>query len=163
MSPINLKELILKKPYLNLYFQGSFESRGTYALNKTKGREEYYVSVEGKNLASSVAPKISALRMIGETKIRETDLVVVFGLGNPHLIQILNEKIAPNQIILFIDSSEEILSSLWDNFIYPAMEIPGRHLFLGERLLHLLWGYIESLPMSGYPVLSSSEIILASN
>ena len=99
MSPINLKELILKKPYLNLYFQGSFESRGTYALNKTKGREEYYVSVEGKNLASSVAPKISALRMIGETKIRETDLVVVFGLGNPHLIQILNEKIAPNQII----------------------------------------------------------------
>ena len=147
MSPINLKELILKKPYLNLYFQGSFESKGTYALNKTKGREEYYVSVEGKNLASSVAPKISALRMIGETKIRETDLVVVFGLGNPHLIQILNEKIAPNQIILFIDSSEEILSSLWDNFIYPAMEIPGRHLFLGERLLHLLWGYIESLPI----------------
>ena len=98
-------------------------------------------------MASSVAPLTSGLRMIGEKKIRDTDLVVVLGLGNPHLLQSVNENTPANQIILFIDSSEEILPCLWDNFIYPAMDIPGRHLFLGERLLHLLWGYIESLPI----------------
>ncbi len=147
MSLINLNELFSKKPYLNLYFHGSSEEKSPYALQKVTGKDEYYVSLNEKNLASSVAPLTSGLRMIGEKKIRDTDLVVVLGLGNPHLIQSINEKLPANQIILFIDSSEEILSCLWDNFIYPAMNIPGRHLFLGERLLHLLWGYIESLPI----------------
>ncbi len=147
MSPINLKELFSKKPYLSLYFQGSSEEISPYILQKVKGKEEYYVSLNEKNLASSVAPLTSGLRMIGEKKIQTTDLIVVLGLGNPYIIQAINEKLPANQIILFIDSSEEILSCLWDNFIYPAMDIPGRHLFLGERLLHLLWGYIESLPI----------------
>jgi hypothetical protein len=147
MSPINLKELFSKKPYLNLYFQGSLTEKSPYVLKKVKGKDEYYVSLNEKNLASSVAPQTSGLRMIGETRIRDTDLVVVLGLANPHLIESINKKLPANQIILFIDSSEEILSCLWDNFIYPAMDIPGRHLFLGERLLHLLWGYIESLPI----------------
>lgn len=147
MSLINLEELISKKPYLKLYFQGLKEGSDSFTLNQVKQKEEYYVSHNGKNLTSSIAPLTSSLRMVGETKIRNTDLVIVLGLGNPHLIQTLNEKILPNQTLIFIDASEEILSCLWEKFLHPAMEIPGRHLFLGERLLHLLWGYIESLPI----------------
>ena len=147
MSPINLKELFSKKPYLSLYFQGSKSETSPYLLKEVNGKSEYYVTQNSKNLASAVAPLTSSLRMIGERKIRETELVIVLGLGNPHLIQELNKKINSNQIILFIDSSEEILTCLWDKFLLEAMEIPGRHLFLGERLLHLLWGYIESLPI----------------
>ena len=100
MSLINLEELISKKPYLKLYFQGLKEGSDSFTLNQVKQKEEYYVSHNGKNLTSSIAPLTASLRMVGETKIRNTDLVIVLGLGNPHLIQTLNEKILPNQTLI---------------------------------------------------------------
>lgn len=147
MSPINFQDLLAKKPYLKLYSDSIQNFSDTYKLNQVKEKDEFYISYQNKNLASAIAPLTSSLRMIGESKIKSTDLVVVFGLGNPHFISELNKKIPPNQIIIFVDSSEDILLPLWDKFLYPVMDIPGRHLFLGEKLLHLLWNYIESLPI----------------
>ncbi|MBP7280468.1 MAG: motility associated factor glycosyltransferase family protein [Leptospiraceae bacterium] len=147
MSLINLEELFSKKPYLKLYSSYFQRESSEYLLKKVNLKEEYYVSLGQKNLASSIAPKTSSQRSIGEKQIKKTDLVVVLGLANPHTIELLNEKVPANQIILFIDASAEILTCLWEKFLYPAMDIPGRHLFLGENILHLLWGYIESLPI----------------
>lgn len=147
MSPINLEELFSKKPYLKLYFQALNPDSGVFSLNKIMQKEEYYVSCSTKNLASSVAPLVASQRMIGNSKIRETDLVILLGLGNPHLIEGLNEKIPANHIVLLIDASEEILPCLWEKFLFKTLDVPGRHLFLGEKLLHLLWSYIESLPI----------------
>lgn len=147
MSPINLEELFSKKPYLKLYSSYFHSESKQFELHKILQKEEYYVSIGKKNLASSIAPKTAAQRSIGESPIKKYDLLVVLGLGNPHTIEILNSKVPANQIILFIDSSEEILPCLWEKFLYPALDIPGRHLFLGEKVLNLLWGYIESLPI----------------
>ncbi|HMV45274.1 MAG TPA: DUF115 domain-containing protein [Leptospiraceae bacterium] len=147
MSLINLEDLILKKPYLKLYLNSIQNGNENYKLSQAKGKEEYYLTFQNKNLTSAVAPLTASLRMIGESPIKETELVVVLGLGNPHLITELNNKLQQNQIIIFIDSSEDVLNPLWEKFLYPTLSIPGRHIFLGDKLLHLLWSYIESLPI----------------
>jgi len=145
-NSMDLENLYSRKPYLRMYdLNPSKESKTFLKLARTEG--EYYVETDSRALASSISPKKQADRLISEKTIREYHLVLVLGMGNPHLPQIIDSKMREGQILLLIDENQEITAPLWERFLYPILENTGRHLFTGESSLPLLYNYIESLPI----------------
>ncbi|MFB5649946.1 motility associated factor glycosyltransferase family protein [Leptospira wolffii] len=162
--PEKTREIFGKKPYLRLYFQEAPADPSRFRLEAAKNPKEFFLSRDGRALASSVAPFTQAKRQTDSVSIQSTDLVAILGLGNPHLIREVHSKLEPGQILLLIDREKDLLFPLWNEWLEPVMEIPGRHLFLGESSLPLLWNYIESLPVervSGIRVLRNAASISA--
>jgi hypothetical protein len=120
-----------------------------------KERQQYYVSLNGKPLASSYDPQKQAERIFYAKQAKDRDLIIILGLGNPELVRLCNENAEPNQVILAIDSSEEMVPLLWNTYLEDFADIPGRHIFAGERFIPLLWNYMDGLPierMSGIKI-----------
>jgi len=148
MSPKSTDEVFQKKPYLKLYFHDKpLGISNPYSLNQVGTKPEYYVSCKNKNLASSFSPLVQATRLINEKNIRENSVIVILGAGNPHLLEEVNKILRPGQICLIIDEGEELFEVLWDRFLFPIIDIPGRHIFFGEKMVSLLWNYLDSLPI----------------
>ncbi|TGK10001.1 DUF115 domain-containing protein [Leptospira fletcheri] len=145
--PEKTREIFGKKPYLALYFREPEGSSSPFRLQEAKTKGEVFLSRNERALASAVSPRTQAVRQLEKVKIVPTDLVAVLGLGNPHLIQETHLKMEPGQILLLIDGEKELLFPLWKDWLEPVMDIPGRHLFLGEGSLSILWNYLESLPV----------------
>ncbi|PJZ70345.1 hypothetical protein CH373_11900 [Leptospira perolatii] len=160
--PEKTREIFAKKPYLSLYFREEPPIHLRFRLGRAKTQDEYFLSFGERALASSVSPRTQAIRQVEGTKILSTDLVAVLGLGNPHLLREVNSKLAEGQILLLIDNEPESIFPLWENWLEPILEQPGRHLFLGKGALSLLWNYVESLPMervSGIRILRNAANI----
>ncbi|TGK05306.1 DUF115 domain-containing protein [Leptospira langatensis] len=160
--PEKTREIFGKKPYLSLYFQNVPTEPLEFRLEAAKNPKEVFVSRNGRALASSVAPLTQAKRQTDSVQIQSTDLVAILGLGNPHLIREVNAKLEPGQILLLVDKEKDLIFPLWEEWLEPVMEIPGRHLFLGESSLPLLWNYLESLPVervSGIRILRNAASV----
>ncbi len=148
MSLTKKDEIFRIKPYIKLYFQEESNTPiNELRLESIPKLSEFYLQYKGKNLSSSVAPKKSAERLINSISNYENQVLFILGLGNPHLLKDINEKLRENQILIFIDLDPNILEPLWAFFLEDILLVPGRHLFLGEEKLYLLWNYIESLPI----------------
>ncbi|EPG74974.1 PF01973 family protein [Leptospira fainei serovar Hurstbridge str. BUT 6] len=160
--PEKTREIFGKKPYLALYFRESPEEPSRFQLIQAKNQGEVFLSRDGRALASSVSPLTQARRQLENTKISSTDIVAVLGLGNPHLIREVHSRMEPGQILLLVDKERDLLFPLWNDWLESVMDIPGRHLFLGENSLSLLWNYVESLPVervSGIRILRNAASI----
>jgi hypothetical protein len=143
--PTSLESLFLRKPYLRMYFD--LEIDPNFELKNAKNINEFYLMHNNRALASQISPKLQAERLIDSQSIQKYQLVVLFGLGNPHLIEILNSKMPEGQLFLVIDKEIGLFSTMLEKFLLPFLEIPGRHLFLGENSISLLFNYLESLPI----------------
>ncbi|MGE8881086.1 motility associated factor glycosyltransferase family protein, partial [Leptospira interrogans] len=141
------REIFGKKPYLSLYFQRPVDPSRNFNLKPAKNPEEWFLELNGRALSSTIAPRTQAQRILQTQKISSTDLVVVIGLGNPHLIFEVHKSLEPGQVLLLVDEYPELIFPLWDGILEPVMDVPGRHLFLGHSALNLLWNYLESLPV----------------
>jgi hypothetical protein len=145
MSLKKIDEIVQKKPYLKLY--EFILGKGNFNLKQAKEKNEFYIEYLEKNLSSPIAPKKSAERLVSSYPNYENQIVFLLGLGNPHLISEINSRLKENQILIYIDFYEENFPLLWNEFLTDAMDVAGRHLFLGESKLSLLWNYLESLPV----------------
>ncbi|EKJ84979.1 PF01973 family protein [Leptospira meyeri serovar Hardjo str. Went 5] len=128
------------------YFR-NFASENRWELGSAKKPGEYYVSLNGEPLSSSFSPLTQAIRLLDTYSLRPTDIVILFGLGNPHLIQKISETLAPGQILILIGDDETLIPVIWDKILIPVLQIPGRHLFSGEAFFPLFFNYLESLPI----------------
>ncbi|MBM9588945.1 motility associated factor glycosyltransferase family protein [Leptospira sp. 201903075] len=145
IDPIS-SEIFERKPYLQNYFR-NFSSGNLWELGLAKKTGEYYVSLNGEPLSSSFSPLTQALRLLDTYSLRATDIVILFGLGNPHLIQKISETLAPGQILILIGDDETLIPVIWDQILKPVMTVPGRHLFSGELFFPLFFNYLDSLPI----------------
>ncbi|TGL47865.1 DUF115 domain-containing protein [Leptospira meyeri] len=145
IDPIS-SEIFERKPYLQNYFR-NFASENRWELGSAKKPGEYYVSLNGEPLSSSFSPLTQAIRLLDTYSLRPTDIVILFGLGNPHLIQKISETLAPGQILILIGDDETLIPVIWDKILIPVLQIPGRHLFSGEAFFPLFFNYLESLPI----------------
>jgi hypothetical protein len=140
------ENLFSRKPYLRLYNLKSEVKSQTF-LREAKNPGEFYLEWNGKPLASVISPKKQAERLYNEKKIKEYHLVIVLGTGNPHILSIIDTYMRDGQIFLIIDKNLEIVTTLWEQFLFPLLQNAGRHLFAGENTLSLLYNYLESLPI----------------
>ncbi|TGK91422.1 DUF115 domain-containing protein [Leptospira brenneri] len=145
IDPIS-SEIFERKPYLRNYFR-NFSSENLWELGSAKKEGEYYVSLNGEPLSSSFSPLTQAIRLLDTYSLKSTDIVILFGLGNPHLIQKISETLAPGQILILIGDDETLIPVIWDETLKPVMTIPGRHLFSGDAFFPLFFNYLESLPI----------------
>lgn len=125
----------------------------------TTARSHHYVSYRGKPLASSYDPTKQAIRLFESNPFRERDLIIILGLGNPEILRIIGEKLTEHQIAIAIDSSEEMIPLLWNDYMEDFLELPGRHAFCGDRFISLLWNYLDGLSierMSGVKFYTNS-------
>ncbi len=141
-----VENLYSRKPYLRLYNLESNLINQTF-LKEAKNSDEFFLEWNGKALASVVSPKKQAERLYNEKKIKDHHLVIVLGCGNPHILNIIDSNMRDGQIFLIIDKNIEIVSPLWDKFLFPLLQNAGRHLFAGDNSLSLLYNYLESLPI----------------
>lgn len=142
--PESLKNLEIRKPYLRFYFQG--EEPQDLQLREAKQNSEYYFVFQDRPLASVVSPKKQAERLLEEKSFSENDLVILLGLGNPHLALEIHKRLRAGQIFLLIDSIYD-LAYVGFGIFRGILETTGRHIFCGEASLELLWNYLESLPI----------------
>ncbi len=140
------ENLFSRKPYLRLYNLKSEVQSQTF-LREAKNPGEFYLEWNGKPLASVISPKKQAERLYNEKKIKEYHLVIVLGTGNPHILSMIDTNMRDGQIFLIIDKNLEIVTALWEQFLFPLLQNAGRHLFAGENTLSLLYNYLESLPI----------------
>lgn len=145
IDPIS-SEIFERKPYLQNYFR-IFPKENLWELGSAKKAGEYYVSLNGEPLSSSFSPLTQAVRLLDTYSLKPTDIVILFGLGNPHLIQKINETLAPGQILILIGDDETLIPVIWDKILKPVMSVPGRHLFSGELFFPLFFNYLDSLPI----------------
>lgn len=145
IDPIS-SEIFERKPYLQNYFR-NFHSENLWELGSAKKPGEYYVSLNGEPLSSSFSPLTQAIRLLDTYSLRATDIVILFGLGNPHLIQKISETLAPGQIFILIGDDETLIPVIWDKILIPVLQVPGRHLFSGDAFFPLFFNYLESLPI----------------
>lgn len=145
IDPIS-SEIFERKPYLQNYFR-NFPKENLWELGSAKKMGEYYVSLNGEPLSSSFSPLTQAVRLLDTYSLKPTDIVILFGLGNPHLIQKINETLAPGQILILIGDDETLIPVIWDKILKPVMSVPGRHLFSGELFFPLFFNYLDSLPI----------------
>ncbi|EMY70054.1 motility associated factor glycosyltransferase family protein [Leptospira vanthielii] len=145
IDPIS-SEIFERKPYLQNYFR-NFPSGNLWELGSAKKTGEYYVSLNGEPLSSSFSPLTQAIRLLDTYSLRATDIVILFGLGNPHLIQKISETLAPGQILILIGDDETLIPVIWDKVLKQVMTVPGRHLFSGELFFPLFFNYLDSLPI----------------
>ncbi|MDZ4726506.1 MAG: 6-hydroxymethylpterin diphosphokinase MptE-like protein [Leptospira sp.] len=149
MSQINdtiSSKIFERKPYLRNYFQ-NWETRKLWDIIPIKGQLEYYVSYKGEALSSKFAPDKQAERLLESHNIKETDVIVLFGLGNPQLITRINDKIKPGQIFIMLGDDGAIVPLLWEPILKEVLSVPGRHIFAGESFLGMGMNYIEALPI----------------
>lgn len=145
IDPIS-SEIFERKPYLQNYFK-NFHSENQWDLVSAKKEGEYYVSLDGNPLSSSFSPLTQAIRLLETYALKPTDVVIVLGLGNPHLLTSVSEKLNPGQILILVGEDETLVPILWDQFLKPLLQVPGRHLFSGELFYPLFFNYLESLPI----------------
>ncbi|TGK86957.1 DUF115 domain-containing protein [Leptospira noumeaensis] len=145
IDPIS-SEIFERKPYLQNYFR-NFSSDLHWELGSAKKPGEYYVSLNGEPLSSSFSPLTQAIRLLDTYSLRSTDIVILFGLGNPHLIQKISETLAPGQIFILIGDDETLIPVIWNKILIPVLQVPGRHLFSGDAFFPLFFNYLESLPI----------------
>lgn len=145
IDPIS-SEIFERKPYLQNYFK-NFQSEYRWELLPAKKTGEYYVSLDGNPLSSSFSPLTQATRLVDSYSLKPTDVVILLGLGNPHLISLVSEALAPGQILIIIGEDETLIPVMWDQFLKPVLQVPGRHLFSGEMFYPLFFNYLESLPI----------------
>lgn len=139
-------EIFERKPYLQNYFR-NFQSENHWELGPAKKPGEYYVSLNEEPLSSSFSPLTQAIRLLDTYSLRATDIVILFGLGNPHLIQKISETLTPGQILILIGDDETLIPVIWEKILIPVLQVPGRHLFSGEAFFPLFFNYLESLPI----------------
>ncbi|TGK84958.1 DUF115 domain-containing protein [Leptospira bourretii] len=145
IDPIS-SEIFERKPYLQNYFR-NFSSENLWELGSAKKPGEYYVSLNGEPLSSSFSPLTQAIRLLDSYSLRATDIVILFGLGNPHLIQKISETLTPGQILILIGDDETLIPVIWEKILIPVLQVPGRHLFSGDAFFPLFFNYLESLPI----------------
>ena len=116
-------------------------------LREAKNPGEFLIFHGNRGRASQIAPKKQAERLLSEKKIKDHHLVVILGLGNPHILEILETTLREGQILLCIDKETGVFFPLFEKFLEPSLQKAGRHIFLGENSLPLLWNYLESLPI----------------
>lgn len=145
IDPIS-SEIFERKPYLQNYFR-NLRSGNLWELGSAKKDGEYYVSLNGEPLSSSFSPLTQAIRLLDTYSLKPTDIVILFGLGNPHLVQKISETLAPGQILILIGDDETLIPVIWDKVLKPVMTVPGRHLFSGELFFPLFFNYLDSLPI----------------
>ncbi|MDF3821072.1 DUF115 domain-containing protein [Leptospira sp. 96542] len=144
-DPIS-SEIFSRKPYLQNYFK-DFGSNHEWKLSQAKQEGEYYVSLGKNPLASTFSPLTQAKRLLETLSLKPTDVVILFGLGNPHLPLIISETLAPGQIFIMVGEDEKLTSVLWDNSLKQVLNVPGRHIFSGDMFFPMLFNYLESLPI----------------
>ncbi|MEM7180136.1 MAG: 6-hydroxymethylpterin diphosphokinase MptE-like protein [Spirochaetota bacterium] len=148
MSLNDPEDLFQRKPYLQLYFADIPKvEENPFQLLSAKKEGEYLLALQNRKLASGISPRTQAFRSLPQKAYPSTDLLVVLGLGNPHLLTAVDSFAAPGQIVLFVDFHIDVFYPLWQAFLQPILEKEGRHIFCGEHSLSLLWNYIDSLPI----------------
>jgi hypothetical protein len=135
-----------RKPYLRNYFK-TWESSHLWDIMQTKAQSEYYVTYNGEALASKVAPDKQAERLLETHNIKDTDVVILIGLGNPQLITRINEKLKAGQIFVMLGDDPALIPLLWPKMLSGVMSVPGRHIFAGETFLGMGLNYLEGLPV----------------
>ena len=76
------------------------------------------------------------------------EIVLLLGLGNPHIVREIVKRLKPNQICIVCDAQEEMGTLLCRHFpgFLDFLERPGSHLFCGEAARDYLYTYVESIP-----------------
>ncbi|MCB1189071.1 MAG: motility associated factor glycosyltransferase family protein [Leptospiraceae bacterium] len=149
MSQNLLEELFQKKPYLQLYYKLE-KKESDYKLLQNEINSEYYIKYQNRPLASTVSPKKAAERLLSGISISDSNVTVVMGFGNPHILELVNKGIKPEGLVLYIDTSVNAFLELRDSFFKDILLVPGRHIFCGENSLSILWNYIDSLPLGRF-------------
>ncbi len=139
-------EIFERKPYLRNYFQ-KWDSASLWDIIPAKDPGQYYVSYNGKALSSQFSPDKQAERQLESHNLKDTDVVILFGLGNPHLIRRINQKLRPGQIFVILGEDPCQVPLLWEAALKETMQVPGRHVFSGETFFPVGMNYLESLPV----------------
>ena len=146
---LEFEEIRKNKPYLNFYKQEN--STNIYELLEAKNKREYFLKFNHTNLASSISPKKQAKRQIDTyKKIEEIDIIVLLGMGNPHLFEMLNSLLPAGKIILAFDFSICSFHILWDLFLKDILKVKGRHIFCGRFSLPFLNQYLGSIKVDNF-------------
>jgi len=148
-----------RKPYLRNYFK-LWETSNLWDIIPARGSEEYYVSYNGEALASKMAPDKQAERLLESHNIKDTDVVILLGLGNPQLLTRINSLLAPGQIFVMLGDDPAIISVLWEKVLIKVLNVPGRHIFAGETFLGMCFNYLEALPIdrvSGLKIIKNAS------
>ncbi len=147
------------KPYLRNYFK-DWDTTHLWDIIPTKANGEYYVSYNGEALASKVAPDKQAERLLESHNIKETDVVILLGMGNPQLLTRINALLSPGQIFVMLGDDPALIPLLWEKILAPVMSVPGRHIFAGDAFLGMGLNYLEALPIdrvSGLKVIKNTS------
>ncbi|MDX1957229.1 MAG: 6-hydroxymethylpterin diphosphokinase MptE-like protein [Leptospiraceae bacterium] len=137
-------ELVQRKPYLQTYIG---KTNPNLKLQKAREPNEFYIEFESTALASKISPKKQAERLISEKKISRNDIILILGLGNPHLPKLVSDSLRDGQIVILIDEHPEVPELLLEEFLFGILDKQGRHIFSSELHIELLWTYLESLPI----------------
>ena len=158
------KEFLARKPYLNAYYAGSVPTRegperavARLARTAAGGWIAEYGEAEGESparaLASRRTPEREAeRRLAGLRESRDTEIVLILGLGNPALLPGSAELAREKQICIALDASfslgREICRDYPDALLF--LNRPGSHLFCGREMEESYRSYIESAPLERF-------------
>lgn len=165
IPPDLIRTLLQNKPYLAPYFQDEPKSASYRLSPAKKGGESLQGLINGdwKSLSSTYDPQKEALRMLpaDHTTWNGREVVVVLGLGNPHILETLAPFLKPGQIAIIVESSRDCATFLMQHSpnLFHFLYQPGRHLFSGDKDIELLKSYLESIPqdrLTGIRILSHS-------
>ncbi len=168
MSQINdtiSSKIFERKPYLRNYFK-IWETQSQWDIISARGPGEYYVSYNGEALASKVAPDKQAERLLESHNIKDTDVIILIGLGNPHIFTRINALIKPGQVFVMLGDDPTLVSLLWEKGLKDVLEVAGRHIFSGEPFFGMGLNYLEALPIdrvSGLKVIRNPSDITRSS
>ncbi len=157
-----MTDLLQRKPYLGRLFQDG--DAGPFSLAVAKNDAPVVLHRGGDReqaLASRHDPGREIERLVDTARLdtlRDSEIVLILGLGNPLVLDAVSARLADGQICLAVDASFELGRLLCRKLplVQSYLERPGCHLFPGKDYLVSLQHYIEGLPaerLSGLRVL----------
>ena len=153
----NLQEaLIRNKPYLAYYFAQTSKNPIFHLENDS--HISYHSEGRLNSLSSRYNPERELEQMLAQDKTslwKSSEIVCIFGLGNPAILTKVLGLLKKNQICIAIDASFELAQIICQEstILWNFLKRPGCHLFCGTELQMSMQQYIASLPIESLSLL----------
>ncbi len=166
-------KIIQKKPYLSLYLQERVKTNiFSLSTNKTNLQIQksinqphlkndvsniptIYIQIEDQKrpLSSLYNPIKEAELMLEKANVKweASQLCVILGLGNLHILPLVQNLLKTNQICIVVCAFFELGQLLTQEceLLWDFLERPGSHIFFGLDMQASLQNYLETLPIEG--------------
>lgn len=149
ISEERIQSILKRKPYLQI-FRTSFGGEIDFSENLLYkyDSERKIVLGPGNRALSSSRPLEEAERLLPVDRLRWSgrEIILILGLGNPHLPAMLLPFLQKDQICIAVDHRFELARDLAFGPLAEFLERPGCHLFGGETMTQIFQVYLESIP-----------------